>query len=747
MSEWKTSCCALCSTNCGIKVQLGGKDGREIIRTKGDKEHPVSKGYLCNKASRLNYYLNPEDRLQSPMKRNESGGYDAIDWDTAIAEIASKLTGIRDTLGGDKIFYYGGGGQGNHTPGLYSRATNSVLGVKYRSNALAQEKTGEFWVCNRMFGGWNHPDFEHCDLAIFIGKNPWHSHGFQRARAQLRDIKNDPNRKMIVIDPKRTETADMADIHLAVKPGRDAWLLAAIAATIIQNGLFDKSFMETRVKGYEELFSAIKEIDVDAYAQICGVDCVQIRKCAELISASERVAVLEDLGIQMNRHSTLASYLQRIIWVVTGNYGRAGTNNIPHGLGAIGSGQGVGKTPVTKAPIITGLIPCNSIPEEILTDHPDRFRAMIIESANPVHSLADSESFRQAMAKLDFTVVIDVAMTETARQADYVLPTANQYEKAEASFFNFEFPKNFFQLRHPLFDAPEGLLSEGEIHSRLVEAMGAVPQSLVDQLDNALDDGLSAFQKQVFSALAEDPSNMNIATTLLYRTLGKRLGKGMEQAAGLWMLAQDKAARMPQAVERAGIKDQGEGLGNALFNAIIENESGLIVSCETYEDSWKRLGKEERINLDNPELVAELGLLKTDKPVDTSMEFPFLLAAGERRSFTANTILRNPDWRKKDAEGALLIHPDDAARLNLGSGSMATVTTKKGGVDVIVELSDRMMRGLVSLPNGMGLEYPDENGELAIKGVSLNELTSLDDRDKFVGTPWHKSIPARIEAI
>ena len=748
MTEWKSSACILCSANCGIKVQLGGDNGREIVRIKGDDQHPGSQGYLCNKASRLNYYLEPRDRLRAPMRRNADGDYDEISWDEAISEIAEKLTAVRDTLGGDKILYYGGGGQANHSPGLYSRATNSVLGIKYRSNALAQEKTGEFWVCQEMFGGWPHPDVAHCDLAIFIGKNPWHSHGIQRARATLREISKDPQRKMIVIDPKRTETADLADVHLAVTPARDAWLLAAIAATIVQQEMYDKQFVDEHVRGHEQLFEVLSHIDIEQFAGICGISVDQIQDTARLIADSERVAVLEDLGVQMNRHSTLVSYLQRLMWVTTGNVGRPGTQYLPTGIGTIGSGQRLGESPVTAAPIIAGLIPCNSVAEEILNDHPDRFRAMIVESANPVHSLTDSKSFREAMAKLDCTVVIDVMMTETARQADYVLPVANQYEKAEASFFNFEFPNNYFQLRQPLFEAPQELLTEAEIHSRLVEAMGAMPTELLPVLNAALDQGMQRFQEAVFQALAQDSSLMGVATTVLYRTLGKRLPDNMATAAAFWMLAQDFAMRNPACLEQAGITDRGEGLGNALFETMTASPSGFIFSSEDWSDQWRRFGQDEKINLSNPELLTEIKeVLLSGIPEETNPEFPFLLAAGERRAFTANTIMRDPAWRRKDADGALLINPTDAAKLNLGSGSKATITTVKGAANVLIEVSDRMQQGHISLPNGMGLSYPDDNENLRLTGVAPNELTSLEHRDKFAGTPWHKSVPARIEAI
>ena len=745
VSEWKSSCCVLCSVNCGIRVQVGGDNNRELIKIKGDEDHPGSRGYLCNKASRLNHYINSRDRILHPLKRNPQGGFDEITWDEAISEIARKLTHVRDTHGGDKIFYYGGGGQGNHTPGLYSRSTSSALGIRYRSNALAQEKTGEFWVCNEMFGGWPHPDFEHCDLAVFIGKNPWHSHGFQRARATLREINKDPSRKIIVIDPKRTETADLADLHLAVKPARDAWLLAAIAATIVQREMFDAAFITERVSGQEALFEILQDIDAEEFAGIAGVSMDQVRQAAEMIVDADRVSVLEDLGVQMNRHSTLVSYLQRLMWILTGNFGRQGTNYLPLAFGAIGNGRRAGTTPVTGAPIIAGLIPCNSVAEEILTDDPNRFRAMIIESGNPVHSLADSQKFREAMRRLECTVVIDVAMTETAMQADYVLPTANQYEKAEAAFFNFEFPDNYFHVRQPLIEPPASVLTESEIHCRLVEAMGAMPEELVSELNAALDESLSVFTARVFEGIAADPSIMGIAPALLTRTLGERIPENMKHAVGLWAIAQEYALQQPEQLAKVGITDQGDGLGNALFNAFISHPSGTRISSENWDDMWNRV-HDGKIRLDNTELLNEISVLRSGEPKETSEEYPFLLSAGERRAFTANTIVRDPEWRRKDREGALLIHPEDAARLNLGEGSTAMLFSRSGETPVLVELSDRMMRGHVSIPNGMGLHYPDADGRSRLTGVAPNELTSLDDRDRFAGTPWHKSVPVRIEA-
>src|SRR5690242_12215752 len=453
VDEWQSTACILCECNCGIVVQL---DGRNLAKIRGDKDHPASQGYTCNKALRLNHYQNNGNRLTSPMRRRPDGSYEEIDWDTAISEIAAGFKRIADAYGGDKIFYYGGGGQGNHLGGAYSGAFLKVLGSHYRSNALAQEKTGEAWVDAHLYGGHTRGEFEHAEVSVFIGKNPWMSQSFPRARTVLNEIAKDPRRSMIVIDPVLTDTAKMADFHLRVAPGTDAWCLAALAAVLVQENRCDEEFLAHHVTGADVVKAALRDVAIDDYALRCGVDAELLRAAARRIAAAESVAVFEDLGVQQAPNSTLSSYLNKLLWILTGSFAKRGGQHLHSAFAPLFRYGAVGRTPVTGAPVISGLMPSNVVPQEILTDHPDRFRAMIVESSNPAHSLADSAACREAFRALDLMVVIDVAMTETARLADYVLPAATQFEKPEATFFNLEFPHNTFQLRHPLFEPLEG---------------------------------------------------------------------------------------------------------------------------------------------------------------------------------------------------------------------------------------------------------------------------------------------------
>jgi anaerobic selenocysteine-containing dehydrogenase len=750
---WHRTACILCSINCGVKVRTDGD--RRITRIIGDKEHPISRGYVCEKAQRLGYYENGADRLTTPMRRKADGTYEPVDWDTAISEITARMVAIRDRYGGDKILYYGGGGQGNHLGGAYVEAWLKALGVRYRSNALAQEKTGEFWVAGKMLGAGAHGDFEHCEVAVFLGKNPWQSHGFARARAVIRQIAKDPDRCSIVIDPRRSETADKADYHLAVKPGTDAWLMAAMIGLLVQNDWVDREWIARHTTGFEDILPALKNIDVSECAAICGIDKTLIRTVTKRIADAASVSFFEDLGVQMSIHSTLVSYLERLVWLTTGNYGREGTANafVPFlSLGKASKGQlgrkrgAVARTsPVAGAKIITGLIPCNVISEEILTDHPDRYRAMIVQSGNPVHSLADSQRMRKAIRALEFSVAIDVAMTETAREVDYVLPATSQFEKAEATFFNLEFPDNAFHLRQPIFEPLPGALDEAEIMARLLEEMGELSERDYRGLRLAAKTGLTSFAALFLVQMAAKPKLMKYVGPILYRALGPTLPRGMEMAAVVWGLCLSYVRSHPRPAKRAGFGGPLPIAANRLFRAIIESPSGVIFARSSYDESWQAIRRPgNRINLNIPEMLAELDHALGDQPTRDA-EYPFVLSAGERRSDTANTVIRDTDWHTKGLYGALRISPEDAASIGCETGDTLRLTTRRASAEVVAEVSGMMSPGHISLPNGTGLSYTDAEGKIHRRGVAPNELTDAFSRDFLAGTPWHKHIPAKLE--
>ncbi|KKE99230.1 molybdopterin-dependent oxidoreductase [Mycolicibacterium obuense] len=738
--DWQPTACILCECNCGIVVKV---DDRRLARIRGDKDHPASQGYTCNKALRLDHYQNQRNRLTSPMRRRPDGSYEEIDWDTAISEIAAGFRAIADTHGGDKILYYGGGGQGNHLGGAYSGAFLKALGSYHRSNALAQEKTGEHWVDAHFYGGHTRGEFDHAEVSVFVGKNPWMSQSFPRARVVLNEIAKDPARSMIVIDPVLTDTAKMADFHLRVRPGTDAWCLAALAAVLVQENRCDEAFLAEHVNGAEDVRAVLAQVPVSDYAARCGVDEDLLREAARRIARADSVAVFEDLGIQQSVNSTLCSYLNKMLWILTGNFAKPGSQHLHSSFAPLFRPGGVGRTPVTGAPIIGGLMPSNVVPDEILTDHPDRFRALIVESSNPAHSVADSAAVHAAFESLELLVVVDVAMTETARLAHYVLPAASQFEKAEATFFNLEFPRNTFHLRHRLMEPLEGTLPEPEIWARLTRALGVVDDSELAPLRDAAEHGLDEFAAAFLTAVGANPGLAKVLPFVLYETLGPTLPDGLAGAAALWGLAQKTAMTYPEAVRRAGHAD-----GNALFEAILTGRSGITFTVHEYEDDFALITHDDRrISIAIPEMLAEVEKLTETPAALTSPEFPIVLSAGERRAFTANDILRDPSWRTRDAQGALRVSPADAAALGLCDGGRASISTAAGTAEAVVEISDAMLPGHASLPNGFGVDYVDAEGHVVAPGVAPNALTSSRWRDAYAGTPLHKHVPARIEAM
>jgi anaerobic selenocysteine-containing dehydrogenase len=448
--------------------------------------------------------------------------------------------------------------------------------------------------------------------------------------------------------------------------------------------------------------------------------------------------------VQMIRDSTLVSYLHKLLVALSGSIGRKGTAFVPTVLSPIAGGASDRKSPVVGAPIISGLVPCNVIADEILTDHPARYRAMLVEAANPAHSLADSKRFREALAALDTVVVIDVAMSETARLAHYVLPAASQFEKAEATFFNFDFPENYFHLRPRLLPPPPGVLPEAEIHARLALALGAITEADLARLEAAATAGPAAYAEAVLGEVVGDPRLRHQAPVLLYRTMP--LPAEVREGAIVFALALRAATQSPAPLARAGFGGSPLEAARALFTALVEKPWGVVFAVDTWDGVLERIATPDgKIHLTLPDLLEELRALPTAR-VATDPAFPFVLSAGERRSFTANTIIRDPSWRTRDAEGALRMSPTDATTLGVRTGERVRLSTRRDSAVVEVEVSERMQPGHLSLPNGLGLTYPAD-GTPVRTGVAPNELTTAGDRDRFVGTPWHKSVLARVERL
>jgi anaerobic selenocysteine-containing dehydrogenase len=402
------------------------------------------------------------------------------------------------------------------------------------------------------------------------------------------------------------------------------------------------------------------------------------------------------------------------------------------------------RSPVTGIEQIGGLYPTNTLAEEVLTDHPHRIRALWVESSNPANTAAGTARVEEAIRACELSVVVDIAYTETAELADYILPAAAQHEKWEFTLFNFEWPTNYFHLRRPLFEPLGDALPESEIYARLFEALHILPGAdvLAGLAEVAAHDRAHLLEAAM-KVIADRPELGDLVPVLLYRTLGPSMPHGAAHVAPVWKFSHRAVATMPQQVRRAlGSAAGGFELGEELFHAVLDNPSGVAFSTHHYDEVWSLL-RTDRIQLAVPELLEWITALDPDAE-RPDPDYPFSLLAGQRRSYNANQILRAPGWRKADHDGALWVHPDDLTELGLADGEWVAVVTPTGRVTVRAEANDSMRRRQVALPHGFGMSYPDEQGRVT-SGPRLNLLTTASDRDPIAGTPHHKDVPVRIE--
>jgi anaerobic selenocysteine-containing dehydrogenase len=749
------SACILCSLNCGIEIEVD--DHRNFTKITGDPDHPHSQGYICQKATRLNYYQNQE-RLQSPLKRKDDGTFEEISWDQAIQEIADKLVNIRDNHGGDTVAYAGGGGQGNHFPGVYASALRGAIGTPYVYSSLAQEKTGNFWVHGKLFGKQNivyEEPVSEAEFVMIIGANPLQSHGVHQARPVINQLSRDTERTLVVVDPRITETAKKADYHLQVTPGRDAFLMSAMIAILIKENLVNQEFIEDHTVGYEAIISHFQTIQIEKFINTSGCDKNMVYEVTRKLASAKSAVIRSDLGIEMSHNSTLNAYLKRLLFLLTGHFGKQNTNHlVTHFFPLLGNSrdpeEGGRTSPVTGTREIGKLYPPNILPLEINSDHPKRIRGLIVESANPISSWPDAPAQREAYKKLDLMVVIDIAMTETAQEAHYILPAASQYEKHEATFFK----DNFFHLRHPIFEPLKGTLPESEIHRRLLVAMGEIPETFEDLAEKAKSDltgkTKDEFPQAFMTAMMSKPNWKRYGPIILRESLGKVLPNQAKDAAFLFLSAQMFAQKYPNEVANAGFKGKNTmDIAQKMFTEILTNPSGVVLAKHDMKNHWDLIAHgDKKIHLEIPMLLEWLDNLpqKLEQEEKEKKIYPFNLINGERRAYNANTIIRDPEWRKNDQEGFLKICTNDAQKLDISDGDSVKCYNSKGSILAVIKITDEVKEGVLSLPNAYGLKYNGEEDHRTI-GAAPNEITDLHHCDPLAKTPYHKNVRVNVEKI
>src|SRR6185312_3790258 len=436
--------CPFCEATCGLEIET---EGREVVSVRGDAEDVFSRGFICPKAYGIKQLHEDPDRLTTPLVRRNGELVEAT-WDEAFEEIDRRLSPLLSEHGRNAVAVYLGNPNAHNLSAItHGTALLRVLGTQNIYTASTVDQMPKQVSSGLMFGTGLSvpiPDVDRCDHLLLLGANPLVSNGSlltaPNMRGRLRSIR-ERGGKVIVIDPRRTRTAEEASEHHFIRPGTDALLLAALACTIVEEGLEDVAALAEHVDGLDEVRELVREFSPETVADACGIEAGEIRRMARELAAAERAAVYARIGTCTQEFGTHASWLVDVLNVLTGNLDREGGAMFTRaavgqknssGPGGVGKGLRFGRwqSRVRGLDEYFGELPASVLAEEIDTPGDGQVRALITVAGNPLVSTPNSGRLERAVDGLDFMLAIDIYVNETTRHADVILPAPEPLEKS-----------------------------------------------------------------------------------------------------------------------------------------------------------------------------------------------------------------------------------------------------------------------------------------------------------------------------
>ena len=717
--------CPLCEACCGLEVRT---QGQRILSIRGQVNDVLSAGYICPKAVALKDLHDDPDRLRSPLIRRHgrNSPLEPASWVEAFALIAQRLPAITAQHGRDALGVVVGNPSA-HKMGLllYFARLVRAAGSKNYFSASTLDQMPKQLQSGLMYGHWLSialPDIGRTDFMLVLGANPVASNGslwtVPDFRGKARALRARGGR-LVVIDPRRTETADIADAHHFIRPGTDVFLLAAMVTTLFEEDLVTLGHAAPWVAGVDALRLAVTGFTPEAVAARCGIPAPTIRQLARDLAAAKTACVYGRIGTCTQSFGTLASWLIDVLNTLTGNLDQPGgvlfakapafaANTA--GKGGTGRGISIGRHHgrVSGAPEVFGELPMVQLAEEIETPGAGQIKALIVVAGNPVLSAPNGQRLAAALDTLDFMVSLDIYCNETASHADVILPGLSALEEGH---YDVPFPQlshhNQARYSPPVFAAPAGQPPEWQTLLRLVGILRGRP---ADCDIHALDDEL----------LADD----------LRRTAGDNAA-AMQHALAAWQGPE----RLVDLALRTGPYGDGFGLGLGLTNGGASPD-GLTLAKVAAQPGGIDLGPlQPRLPevLRTPSGLVELAppLLLADLPralADLQTPAGDLLIIGRRDVRSNNSWMHNlPTLAKGPERCTLLVHPADAQRLGLADGALAQVQRGSATLQVPVVLSTAMMPGVVSLPHGWGHNLAGSRLQVAAERPGANLNAVLDD--------------------
>lgn len=762
--EWKKTTCAFCSVCCGLEIKV---ENNHIVDVRPDPDNRRSKDYCCRKGRSSKYYQENPDRLRHPLKR-VGDDFVEISWDQALREIGDKTNELLKKYGPHSLSVIGGTGANAFGPVLLEANAMMKLGIKNNFNPTGCEFMCYFWNNGHLSGRqarFMEPDEERMETLVLWGSNAYVSHMMINARETIREVSESEDKKLIVVDPRMSETARMADIHILLRAGSDALLLRAMITLILEKGWQHQDYLDKYVKDFDKVKPWFEGFDVKAACEVCNVPYEKLVELCKVLCTT-KWGMHADLGIFMGRHNTMSCSLQNILMCVTGSLMTPGGSVILKTV--INNPDDDWSSPKTRALKATGAMPVGgsypwgSYAPEVLTDDPERIRASFVLMSNPARSFPDSDKVAEALQKLDLLVVSDIVTTETTQYAHYILPAKSVYESYDFSPFMWEYPNTHIFIKRPIIEAEGDVRETGEFWIDLMDAMGLMPK-LPDYLYKAAEEAVASKNRMKYSGaliryLATHPQN----ATMIFFIIGKTLGKAMGsvQLASYWaglMLGTDKllkedCARAGHAVYRGkfnAISKVAKPLAefdmmDQIFQKIYDNPEGIVFAKADVNNNYSNiLHKDHKLRLFTPEMDEYIRKITPDREREAlygNEEYPFVMSAGIHRDGGHNGWMRNHATHVYRNPCTMEINPEDAMELGLTDGGKARLITKTTEAEVDVEYSYRTSRGYVTVPHHHGFTV---NGKTY--GIGVNKLTGSDECDPVTGDPVWRYIPCRIE--
>ena len=764
MGEWKKTWCNLCAVTCGLEMEI--EDGK-IVSVRPDPDSPISESYCCRKGRTAKYFVESSERLLYPQKR-VGDHYERISWEQAYSEIAEKANAILKLHGPRSAAIIGGGGGATATPAATALPFMQAIGSQYFFNPIGVEFMGIYWSCGRIFGDQFHPleaDDKNCEVFIFWGGNSYVSHQIPDAKKIIREFSESPDKMIIAVDPRLSETARMADMHLMPALGSDALFLRALIALIIEKGWQNHDFLYRYCRDWTQARGWFADFDIDGALRVCGIPREQAEAFARILT-TKKWGMHQDLGLYFGRHSTLDSYLCLVLMAVCGTLLVPGGNVPPGRIVTLANSDEydpkVWKLPVTRRFPVAGIYPEGALPDEILGDNPDRIRFAICNLSNPLRSYPDSQKMEEALRKLELFVAIDCQETETTRISDYVLPSPSAFELGgDFTIFGIHYPEVVFGSRKAVVKAPGEAREDAMIYAELTQAMGLIPkipQYLYDAAEEAVRTGdrIKYFMKVVGWIAAGGMKYYDQAATVIALTLGKAMGSAGRAMNWAALLTSNLSKRAILTVKpdskQHPLLSKLPVLGDfctmdEAFKLVDEHPEGAIIAYSDTEHLMQRhiLHKDGKFHLWCEEIDQALKNITPEKEAEALRlkdGCNMILSAGRHSDGAMNTSMRNPATHRYRKTYTLAMNPEDAKELGFVDGQMVRVSTHKGSLTIPVETTWQTCRGYCLIPHHMGLTYEGKT-----YGTHINLLTDHKDIDELTGNARWRYTPCRVEAI